>query len=167
MKYVVVAVEYFTKWIDAKALSNITVKTITKFFWQQIICRFGVPREVIVDNDKQFDCKEFREYCMTIGTKAKFASVYHPQSNGAVERVNGLIFSSTRKCLSDCQRKGKWVEELPKVVWAHNTSISRATKFAPFKLLYREEVMCPEEILHQGFEFNKKHPRAAKLLTRT
>jgi hypothetical protein len=54
-----VAVDYFTKWVEAKALENITTPTIQKFFWQNIICRFEVPRELIVDNEKQFDCYSF------------------------------------------------------------------------------------------------------------
>jgi hypothetical protein len=61
--------------------------------------------------------------------------VYHPQSNGAVERANGLIFSEIKKCLFD-QKKGKWVDELPKVIWSHNTTVSRATGFTPFRLLF-------------------------------
>jgi hypothetical protein len=68
-KFVVVVVEYFTKWIEARPLATITSATIRKFFWQQIICRFGVPRELTVDNGKQFDCQDFREYCRSIGTK--------------------------------------------------------------------------------------------------
>ena len=54
-KYVAVAVEYFSKWIKAKALRDITAATLQKFFWQNIVCRFGVPKEVTVDNGKQFD----------------------------------------------------------------------------------------------------------------
>jgi hypothetical protein len=55
-KFVVVAVEYFTKWIKERIVATITSATIKKFFWQQIICRFGVPKELTVDNGKQFDC---------------------------------------------------------------------------------------------------------------
>jgi hypothetical protein len=51
-KFVVVAVEYFTKWIEARPVATITSATIRKFFWQQIICTFGVPKELIVDNGK-------------------------------------------------------------------------------------------------------------------
>ena len=51
-KYAAVAVEYFTKWIEAKPLINITSETIRKFFLQNIICRFGVLREITVDNGK-------------------------------------------------------------------------------------------------------------------
>jgi hypothetical protein len=73
-----VAVDYFTKWVEAKPLANIKATTIQKFFWQNIVCRFGVPRELTVDNGKQFDCYTFKEYCKTLGTHAKFSSVYHP-----------------------------------------------------------------------------------------
>jgi transposase InsO family protein len=52
------------------------------------VCRFGVPHEVTVDNGKQFDSTDFKEFCTYLGTKLCFASVYHPQSNGAVERAN-------------------------------------------------------------------------------
>jgi transposase InsO family protein len=91
-RFAAVAVDYFTKWVEAKPLANITATTVQKFFWQNIVCRFGVPRELTVDNGKQFDCYTFKEYCRTLGTQTKFSSVYHPQSNGAVERANGLIF---------------------------------------------------------------------------
>jgi transposase InsO family protein len=68
-----------------------------KFFWQNIVCRFGVPFELIVDNGKQFDSQDFREFCSSIGTKSVFAFVYHPQSNDVVERANGKIFSAIKK----------------------------------------------------------------------
>jgi IS30 family transposase len=98
-KFIVVVVEYFTKWIKARPLATITSVSIRKFFWQQIICRFVMPKELTVDNGKQFDCQDFREYSRSIGTKLRFASVYHPQSNGAVERTNRQIFSAIKKCL--------------------------------------------------------------------
>jgi hypothetical protein len=133
--FVAVAVDYFTKWVEEKPLANIKALMIQKFFWQNIICRFGVPRELTIDNGKQFDCYSFKEYCKTLGTHAKFLSVYHLQSNGAVERANGLIFSGIKKCLFD-QSKGKWVDELPRVPWSHNTTVSIATCFTPFLLLF-------------------------------
>jgi hypothetical protein len=148
-KYAAVAVEYFTKWIEAKPLINITSETIKKFFWQNIICRFGVPREITVDNGKQFDSQLFREFCYSVGTKIIFASVYHPQSNGAVERANDIIFGSIKKCLFE-HKKGKWADELPKVIWSHNTSESRTTKFTPFRLLYGAEAMTPEELKNRS-----------------
>jgi hypothetical protein len=89
-----------------------------------------------------------------LGTHAKFSSVYHPQSNGAVERENGLIFSGIKKCLFD-QKKGKWVDELSKVIWSHNTTVSRATGFTPFRLLFDTEAMTPEEIKNESMRVLK------------
>jgi transposase InsO family protein len=148
-KFAVVAVEYFTKWIEARPVATIISATIRKFFWQQIICIFGVPKELTVDNGNQFDCQDFREYCHSIGTKLHFAYVCHPQSNGAVERDNGKIFSAMKKCLFE-QKKGKWVDELSSVIWSHNTTDSRTTKFTPFRLLYGGEAMCPEELANES-----------------
>ena len=59
-----------------------------------------------------------------------------------------MIFSAIAKTLFNL-RKGKWVEKLLKVVWSHNTTASRTTGFTPFKLLYGEEAMLPEEVRHQ------------------
>jgi hypothetical protein len=140
--------------VEAKPLANIKSTTVQKFFWQNIVSRFGVPRELTVDNGKQFDCYTFKEYCKTLGTQAKFSSVHHPQSNAAVERANGLIFSGIKKCLFD-QKKGKWVDELPKVIWSHNTTVSRATGFTPFRLLFGTEVMTPEEIKNESMRVLK------------
>jgi IS30 family transposase len=99
---------------------------VKKFFWQNIVCRFEVPRTLTVDNGKQFDSNKFKEFCTSIGTKLAFTSVYHPESNGVVEHANRAVFSTISKTLFNL-RKGKWVEELPKVVSSHNTIASRTT----------------------------------------
>jgi hypothetical protein len=78
LKFTFVAVEYFTKWIEARAVSTITAKAAQNFFWQNIVCRFGVPSELTVKNGKQFDSQDFREFCSSISTKPIFAFVYHP-----------------------------------------------------------------------------------------
>jgi hypothetical protein len=80
-KYTLMAVEYFTKWIESKPITNITSATIKKFFWQNIICRFRVPRAIMVDNVKQFENDLFQEFCDQIVMKVAFTSVYHPQTN--------------------------------------------------------------------------------------
>ena len=82
-----------------------------------------------------------------------FVSVRLPQSNGVVERANRIICTGISKCLVELP-KGKWVDELPKVIWAHNATISRSTNFTPFKLLYGEEAMTPEEIKFEGPRIN-------------
>jgi transposase InsO family protein len=96
-----VAVEYFSKWVEVKPLLSITSAKIKKFFWQNIVCRFGVPYEVTVDNGKQFDSTDFREFCSYLGTKLCFASVYHPQSNGVVEQTNNIIFAGIKRNITE------------------------------------------------------------------
>jgi transposase len=110
-----VAVEYFTKWIEVKALVNIAAMRLKRFFWQNIICHFGVPRKITVDNIKQFDCHIFKDFCHQMGIEAASTFVYHPQLNGAVEKASTLIFTAIKKILKD-QPKGKWTEELPRAV---------------------------------------------------
>jgi hypothetical protein len=122
LKYVVVAVEYFSKWIEAKPLATITSFTVQKFFWQNIVCRFGVPKAITMDNGTQIDAEAFKEFCEQIGTKIHFASVRHPESNELVERANGIIMTGIMKLIFN-QPRGKWPDELIKVVWSHNTTI--------------------------------------------
>jgi hypothetical protein len=108
-----------------------------------------------MDNGKQFDSDKFKEFCQSIGTKMAFASVYHLESNGAVERANRVVFSAVLKTLFNLN-KGKWIEELLKVVWSHNTTVSRTMGFTPFKLLYGEQAMLPEGIKHQSLRVTKQ-----------
>jgi hypothetical protein len=144
LRYVGVAVEYFSKWIEVKPLGTITSVTVQKFFWQNIVCRFGVPKAITVDNGTQFDAKTFKEFCDQIGTKIHFASVRHSESNGLVERANGIIMMGIMEIIFN-EPRGKWPDELIKVVWSHNTTISRSTCFTPFKLLFGDEAITPEE----------------------
>jgi hypothetical protein len=80
--------------------------------------------------------------------------VYHPQSNGVVERANDKIFSAIKKRLLD-NKKGKWADQLPKVVLALNTTECRATGFTPFRLLYGSEAMTSQELKHGSPRTNK------------
>jgi transposase InsO family protein len=144
LRYVVVVVEYFSKWIEAKPLATITSVTVQKFFWQNIVCHFGVPKAITVDNGTQFDAETFKELCDQIGTKIHFASVRHLESNGPVERANDIIMTGIVKLIFN-QPREKWPDELIKVVWSHNTTISRSTGFTPFKLLFDDKAITPEE----------------------
>ena len=88
LKFLVIGIDYFTKWVEAKALATITEKNIRSFFWRCIICRFGIPRVLVSDNWKQFDNDSFRDFCSQLGIRNHYSSLAHPQANGQVEVTN-------------------------------------------------------------------------------
>ncbi|XP_074374755.1 uncharacterized protein LOC141715175 [Apium graveolens] len=96
-KFIVVAIDYFTKWIEAKALAKITTKQIARFFWENVIYRFGIPRILITDNGRQFDNAEFIKYCDDNSIELRFTSVAHPQENGQAGVVNRIILDGIQK----------------------------------------------------------------------
>ena len=77
-KYAVAAVDYFTKWAEAKPLAVISSKKVQEFIWESIICRFGIPHEIVSDNGIQFDSNDFCNFCDDLGIKKSFSSVDHP-----------------------------------------------------------------------------------------
>jgi hypothetical protein len=108
-----------------------------------------VSKHIIVDNTKYFDNAMFREFYQQIGKKVAFTSIYHPQSNRAVQKANSLIFEAMTKILEG-EKNRKWAEVMPTAVWSHKTTVCRATNFTPFRLMYGVEAMLPEEIKHQS-----------------
>jgi transposase InsO family protein len=103
-----------------------------------------VPKAITIDNGTHFDDETSKTFCNQIGTKIHFTSVRHPESNGLVERANRIIITGIMKSVFN-QPKGKWPDELIKVVWNHNTVVSRSKGFTPFKLLFGDEAITPEE----------------------
>ena len=96
-KFVVVAVEYFSKWPEAEAIATITARKMIDFVWENIICRFGIPRVLISNNGRQFDCNTFRAFTANMGIWHKFSSVAHPQTNGRTEVTNRAILQGLQK----------------------------------------------------------------------
>ena len=106
------------------------------------MCRFGVPLELTVDNGKQFEAAEFKEYYLSIGVKRCAVSVEHPHANGLEEKMNGTLFHGVARALTRLP-KGKWVDVLPNVLCSIRTTASRPTGFTLFKLLYGSEADTP------------------------
>ncbi|KAL5543517.1 hypothetical protein UlMin_007301 [Ulmus minor] len=143
-KYAVVAIDYYTKWVEAEALAKITEQNVTAFIWKNIVCRFGVPRELVSDHGTQFENEKLQSICDRLGIKKVFSSPAHPKSNGQVEAVNKTIKQTLKKKLE--KSKGAWVDELPLVLWAYRTSFRAATGETPFSLAYGVEAVIPIEI---------------------
>ena len=76
--FLIIAIDYFTKWVEAKPVTTITEAKVTNFVWKNIICRFGVPRVIVSDNGKQFDNPMFQNFCQDLGVKNHYSSPKHP-----------------------------------------------------------------------------------------
>nr|GEZ90107.1 reverse transcriptase domain-containing protein [Tanacetum cinerariifolium] len=144
VKFLIVAMDYFTKWIEAKAVATITGGQVKKFVWDNIVCRFGIPGEIISDNGKQFADNPFKDWCDKLNITQHFASVKHPQSNGLVERANRSLREGIKARLGEGNKN--WVEELPHVLWAHRTMIKSSHGDTPFSLTYETEAVILAEI---------------------
>jgi IS30 family transposase len=88
-RHIFIAVDKFIKWIEVKPTTSITVAKAVELF-KEIMYRFGVPNNIIMDNRTQFTVREFKDFCADLGIKINYASVPHPWSNGQVERSNGM-----------------------------------------------------------------------------
>jgi hypothetical protein len=97
--------------------------------------------------------REFKDFCVDSGIKINYASVSHPQSNSQVESSNGKILHGLKSRIFDRLKHyaGKWVKELPSVLWALHTTPSRAMGHTPFSLVYGYEAMLPTEVEHKSF----------------
>ncbi|GJS84738.1 reverse transcriptase domain-containing protein [Tanacetum coccineum] len=118
VKFLIVAIDYFTK--------------------------FGLPGEIISDNEKQFQDNPFKDWYEKLCIRQHFTSVKHPQTNGLVERANRSLREGIKARLDE--RSTNWMEELPHVLWAHRKMIKSSNGDTPFSLTYGTEVVIPAEI---------------------
>ena len=101
---------------------------------------------LISDNGLQFDNKAFRKYCSDLGIKNRYSIPAYTQGNGQVEAVNKVIVNGLKKRLDVA--KGRWVEELPHVLWTYRTTPRKSTGETPFSMTYGAEAVIP---LENGF----------------
>ncbi|GJU65032.1 reverse transcriptase domain-containing protein [Tanacetum coccineum] len=144
VKFLIIVVDYFTKWIEAKPVATITGSQVKKFVWENIICGFGLLGEIISDNGKQFRDNPFKDGCEKLNIKQSFASVKHPQTNRQVERANRSLGEGIKARLGEGNKN--LVEEVPRVLWAHRTMIKTSNGDTPFSLTYGTEAVIPVEI---------------------
>ena len=142
-KYLLVGTDYFTKWVESEPLANIRDVDVKKFLWKNIVTRFGIPHSLISNNGLQFDSKSFRRYCCEMEITNRYSTLAYPQGNGQVKVVNKVIESGLKKRLDDA--RGRWVEELPHVLWTYRTTPRRSTRETPFSMSYRAETVIPIE----------------------
>lgn len=117
LKFLIVAIDYFTKWIEAEVVEVINEEIIIKFIWIKIVCCFGLPCTIISSNGKQCAENAFKNWCQEKGIQQNFNSMVHPRANGQVELINRTLVKGIKKSLG--KAKGNWVDELQNVLWAY------------------------------------------------
>jgi ribonuclease HI/transposase InsO family protein len=146
--HVLVAIDKFTKWIEFKPIASLTSAKAVEFI-QDIIFRFGISNSIITDLGSNFTSLEFFDFCEQKSIQIKYASVAHPRANGQVKRANEMILEALRKKVFDKNEKfaGKWIRELPYVVWSLRTQPSRALHGnTPFFMVYGSEAVLPADL---------------------
>ena len=145
LKFLVIGIDYFTKWVEVEALATITEKLVRSFVWRNIICKYGIPRVLVSDNRKQFDNDAFRYFCSQLGTRTTtHRSPAYLQANGQVEATNRSLFKIIKTRLEGA--KGIWSNELPSVLWAYKTTVRTPTGETLFWLAYGSEAVIPTEV---------------------
>ncbi|GKA35379.1 reverse transcriptase domain-containing protein [Tanacetum coccineum] len=144
VKFLIIAIDYFTKWIEAKPIATITGNQVNKFVWDNIVCRFGLPGEIVSDNGKQFRDNPFKDWCEKLCIRQCFASVKHPQANDLVKRANRSLGEGIKTQLD--KRSKDWIGELSHVLWAHRTMIKSSNGETPFLLTYGMNAVIPAKI---------------------
>ena len=142
-RYIIVAVDYFTRWPEAKAVSTITSEDVTEFL-VEVFSRHGTPQLVLMDNGVQFTSDYSKIFLDLYDTYIHFVSIYHPESNGLVENRNREIGKQLRFLVEEYD---DWDKYLPIALWALRTSISSSTGFSSFELLYGRKAMLPIELV--------------------
>jgi transposase InsO family protein len=145
--HLLVAVDKFSKWVEVRSITNLGAEQAVTFF-TDIIYRFGVPNSIITDNESQFTGRKFLEFCDKFHIRVDWAAVAHPQTNGQVERANGMILQGLKPRILDRLNKSdrKWLQDLPAVMWSLRTTPSRSTGFTPFFLVYGAEAVLPTDL---------------------
>jgi hypothetical protein len=141
------AVDKFSKWIEARPIVNVRSKEAVSFF-TNIIYRFGIPNTIITDNGTQFTGKKFLNFRDDNHICVDWSAVVHPKTNRQVERADGMILQGLKSRIFKRLDKfrARWVAELPSVLWSLRTTPSRATGFTPFFMVHGSEVVLPTYI---------------------
>jgi len=149
-KYIIVAIDYFSKWSKIEAIENKIADTVARFLFK-LICRHSCMSIQINDQGREFVNRVSSHLHELTGTKQRVTSAYHPQSNGLVERQNRTIKNMLLKTLYNERNVDKWQDVIDGVLFAHRSVRHETTKYSPFFLLYNREPKLPVDVDVEDF----------------
>nr|XP_017248025.1 PREDICTED: uncharacterized protein LOC108219212 [Daucus carota subsp. sativus] len=141
--YILLAVDYVSKWVEVKALPTNTAAVVISFLQKNIFTRFGTPRVIISDEGSHFCNRKFTTLMERFGINHRVATAYHPQTNGQAEVSNREI-------------KKDWALKLDEAVWAYRTAYKTPLGMSPFQLVYGKACHLPAELEHKAYWALKK-----------
>ncbi|CAM8954730.1 unnamed protein product [Rhodiola kirilowii] len=167
-RFILVAVDYVSKWVEAIASPTQDAKVVTKLFKKVIFPRFGVPRTVISDGGAHFKEKQFKALLKKYAVYHKVATPYHPQTSGQVEVSNREIKTILDKTVGNSRKD--WSSKLDDALWAYRTAFKTPIGMSPFRLIYGKPCHLPVELEYKSFwavrelNFNMKTAGEKRLL---
>jgi hypothetical protein len=148
-KYILVAVDYVSKWIEAIASPTNDTRVVTRLFKNIIFPRFGIPRIVVSDGGSHFISKVLEKLLFKYGVRHRIATPYHPQTSGQVEVSNREIKQILEKTVATSRKD--WSLKLPEALWAYRTAYKTPIGTTPFKLIYGKSCHLPVELEHKAY----------------
>uniref|UniRef100_A0A914H3L2 RNA-directed DNA polymerase n=1 Tax=Globodera rostochiensis TaxID=31243 RepID=A0A914H3L2_GLORO len=142
-KYILVAVDHFSKYLVAVPIPNKNADTIAQEFVKNFVLVLGVPKKIHSDRGKEFVNETLEEIASILKMEKSLTSGYDPQANGVTERVNQTILGMLKRSVAS---NWTWDERLPFVVFAYNTTPSEVTKLSPHQLIFGKPANFPSEV---------------------
>jgi len=162
-KYMVVAIEYLTKWVEVRALDKATAENVADFIYEDIICRHGAPKIILTDQGSHFKNKIIDTLLHKFKIEHRLSSPYHPQTNGLVERFNKTLTTM----LAKTNDIFNWDLHIPSVLFAYRTTKHSTTKYTPFYLNYGRNPVLPLDIDNKESPEDKEVNLEDSILKRT
>ncbi|GKD58618.1 reverse transcriptase domain-containing protein [Tanacetum coccineum] len=147
-KYILVAVDYLSKWVEAKALPTNDARVVVKFL-KSLFARFGTPRTIISDRRTHFCNDQFAKVMSKYGVTHRLAIAYHPQTSGQVEVSNRGLKHILERTVGE--NHTSWSDKLDDTLWAFRTTFKTLIGCTPYKLVYGKSCHLPIELEHKAY----------------
>ena len=148
-RYIIVSIDYLTKWPEARPLPRATADVTAQFIYEEIICHHECPQIILSDRGSHFNNQMIAQLLDSFQITHNFSTLYHPQTNGLVERFNRTLCESLAKLSTDTN---EWDKYISPVLFAYRTSKQSTTKITPFYLTYGREAKLPIDNLSENIE---------------
>ncbi|GJZ05877.1 reverse transcriptase domain-containing protein [Tanacetum coccineum] len=147
-KYILVAVDYLSKWVEAKALPTNDARVFVKFL-KSLFARFGTPRAIISDRGTHFCNDQFAKVMSKYGVTHRLATAYHPQTSGQVEVSNRGLKRILERTVGE--NRALWSDKLDDALWAFRTAFKTPIGCTPYQLVYGKSCHLPVELEHKAY----------------